>query len=91
MNTDKIAWQGTIISIQPRTRVWQYVTDNRTHYHIGYNLFIEGMSDAGKNQFVVAISKKQQQSGRYRIGDVLKGTAWTKQYSEREYAEGENR
>lgn len=24
----KIKWQGRIKSIQPRTRVWRYVTDN---------------------------------------------------------------
>lgn len=36
----KVTWHGTILSIQPRTRVWRYVTDNRTHYHLGYLLFI---------------------------------------------------
>lgn len=87
MYTDKIEWQGTIISIQSRTRVWRYVTDNRTHYHIGYNLFIDSMSSEGKIQFAVAISEKQQQSGGFRIGDTVKGAAWTKQYPEREYAD----
>jgi hypothetical protein len=38
----KMDWQGEIVSIQPRTSVWRYFTDNRTHYHIGYNLFIIG-------------------------------------------------
>jgi len=84
---DKIEWQGEILSIQPRTRVWRYVTDNRTHFHIGYNLFIDGASDDGKTRFVVAISEKQQQSAQFRIGDVVRGTAWTKLYPEREYAD----
>ena len=83
----KIEWQGVVVSIQPRTRVWRYVTDNRTHYHIGYNLFLEGSSVEGKSQFVVAISEKQQFSGMFRIGDVLRGTAWTKEYPEREFAD----
>lgn len=78
----KIQWYGTIASMQPRTRVWRYVTDNRTHYHIGYNLFI----DDGDIRFAVAISEKQQQSVGFRIGDVIQGTAWPKQYPEREFA-----
>ena len=42
--SSKVNWQGKILSIQPRTRVWRYLTDNRTHYHLGYNFFIEGHS-----------------------------------------------
>ena len=83
----KIEWTGVVVSIQPRTRVWRYLTDNRTHYHIGYNLFLDGLADGEPRQFVVAISEKQQQSGKYGIGDTIKGTAWTKQYPEREFAD----
>ncbi len=83
----KVNWEGKVLSIQPRTRVWRYLTDNRTHYHLGFNLFIEGCSDEGKNQFVVAISEKQLLKGLFRIGDAIKGTAWTKQYEEREFAD----
>ena len=83
----KLNWQGEIVAIQPRTRVWRYLMDNRTHYHIGYNLFIVGDSSEGKKQFSVAISEKQQFKGFFRIGDVLEGTAWTKQYEEREFAD----
>jgi hypothetical protein len=83
----KIEWRGKIISIQPRTRVWRYVTDNRTHYHIGYNIFLEGYADGSDGQFSVAISEAQQQKYGFRIGDEAQGTAWTKQYPEREYAD----
>jgi len=86
-NSSKITWQGEIVSIQPRTRVWRYLTDNRTHYHIGYNLFIEGHSSEFKKNFTVAISEKQQLKGLFRIGDILEGTAWTKIYEEREFAD----
>ena len=85
--SSKINWEGIIISIQPRTRVWRYVTDNRTHYHLGFNLFIEGDSSCSREHFVVAISDKQQSKGLFRIGDKLKGTAWTKKYEEREFAD----
>ncbi|EKD28691.1 MAG: hypothetical protein ACD_79C00245G0001 [uncultured bacterium] len=80
----KISWQGKLQSIQPRTRIWRYVTDNRTHYHLGYNLFLK--SDIG-DEFCVAISEKQQQKFLFRIGDSIQGEAWTKKYKEREYAD----
>jgi hypothetical protein len=83
----KVNWQGEIVSIQPRARVWRYLSDNRTHYLLGYNLFLSGSSSEGKNQFSVAISEKQQQKGMFRIGDVVEGTAWTKKYEEREFAD----
>ncbi|RCX12089.1 hypothetical protein DFR58_12439 [Anaerobacterium chartisolvens] len=85
--SSKVNWQGKIVSIQPRTRVWRYLTDNRTHYHLGYNFFIEGYSCDSKKQFTVAISEKQQLKGLYRVGDILEGTAWTKKYEEREFAD----
>jgi hypothetical protein len=85
--SSKINWQGRIISIQPRTRVWRYLTDNRTHYLLGYNFFIEGQSSEAKRQFTVAISEKQQVKGFFRLGDTLEGTAWTKKYEEREFAD----
>lgn len=84
---EKIEWQGTIRSIQPRTTVWRYRLDNRTHYHIGYNLFLDGEADGRKTQFSVAISEKQQQKLIFRIGDVAKGTAWTKMYEVSDYAD----
>ena len=83
----KVNWQGEIISIQPRTRVWRYLTDNRTHYHLGYNFFIVGYSSEDKKQFTVAISEKQLLKCLFRIGDVIEGTAWTKKYAEREFAD----
>jgi len=85
--SSKVNWKGKIVSIQPRTRVWRYLTDNRTHYHLGYNFFIEGLSSESKNEFTVAISEKQQIKGLFRVGDVLEGTAWTKKYEEREFAD----
>ena len=83
----KINWEGRVESVQPRTKVWRYLTDNRTHSHLGYNLFIEGCSSDSKNKFTVAISEKQQSKGLFRIDDILKGTAWTKNYKEREFAD----
>ena len=84
---EKIKWSGTILSIQPRTNVWRYRCDNRTHSHIGYNLFLDGLADGEQRQFSVAISEKQQQTTSFRIGDEASGTGWTKKYPKWEYAE----
>lgn len=86
-NPEKVAWAGVIISVQPRTSVWRYKIDNRTHYYNGYNLFLEGEVEAAAKRFSVAISEKQQMKNEFRIGDFVKGTAWTKMYSYSEYAD----
>ena len=84
---EKRTWSGTIVSIQPRTTVWRYRLDNRTHSHIGYNLFLDGEVNGLEGPFSVAISEKQQQKAQFRIGDRIKGTAWTKMYAVTEYAD----
>jgi hypothetical protein len=84
---EKIEWQGTILSVQPRTTVWRYRLDNRTHYHRGYNLFIDGEAHGMKASFSVAISEIQQKKLMFRIGDEAKGTAWTKMYDVSDYAD----
>ena len=85
--TEKIEWSGAILSIQPRTNVWRYRLDNRTHNHRGYNLFLEGEVSGLRAPFSVAISELQQQKLSCRIGDEVKGTAWTKMYAEGDYAD----
>jgi hypothetical protein len=77
---EKISWSGNILSIHPRTNVWRYRVDNRTHSHTGYNLFLDGIANGESKQFTVAISEKQQQSVGFRIGDEASGTGRTKKY-----------
>jgi hypothetical protein len=86
-NQEKIEWCGTIMSIQPRTTVWRYKLDNRTHYHRGYNIFLDGVAGGLKAPFSVAISEKQQQKLEFRIGYGVKGTAWSKMYDISDYAD----
>ncbi|MDR1185722.1 MAG: hypothetical protein LBK67_13155 [Coriobacteriales bacterium] len=83
----KIQWCGQIVSIQPRSNVWRYRLDNRTHSHAGYNLFINGEADGSEKTSVIAISEIQQQKLGFRIGDIASGTAWTKKYPKWEYAD----
>lgn len=42
MTQIKVSWTGTVVSIQPRSTVWRYITDNRTHRECGFNVFLKG-------------------------------------------------
>ena len=95
----KLSWEGAVVSVQPRSTVWRYWTDNRTHREIGYNVFIRGavrfgdsvVEDFGRGfpryDFCVAVSEKQQEKLALRIGDVVRGTGWTPKYPNEEFAD----
>ena len=80
---ERISFRGKIVSIQPRSNVWRYRLDNRTHTLTGYNLFLAD----GDGAFTIAISEKQYQKRLFRIGDVIRGTGWTKLHPKLEYAD----
>lgn len=83
----KISFSGTILSVQPRSNVWRYRLDNRTHRMTGYNIFLSGVAEDAEKDFAVAISEKQQQKFRFHIGDKISGNAWTKMYPQLEFAD----
>ena len=84
---EKISFSGVILSVQPRSNVWRYRLDNRTHNLTGYNIFLRGTAENVEKDYAVAISEKQQQKLHFRIGDEIMGTAWTKMYPKLEYAD----
>ena len=83
----KIKFSGMVVAVQPRSNVWRYRLDNRTHSMTGYNVFLQGTADGIDRDFAVAISEKQQEKMRFHIGDEISGTAWTKKYAKWEYAD----
>lgn len=72
----RVRWRGEIQAVQCRAWVWRYKTDNRTHHHLGFNLWIEGEVAGQAGKFIVAVSDTQHRKMRFRIGDFLRGTAW---------------
>lgn len=68
---NKISFQGIILSVQPRSNVWRYRLDNRTHRMTGYNLFLKGVADGVECKYAVAVSEIQQM--RHCSGD---GKQW---------------
>ena len=75
-SVSRIRWQGQIESVQCRAWVWRYMMHNRTHHHLGYNLFVKGEEDGRAGRFIVAVSDTQHTKLQFRIGDVFRGTAW---------------
>ena len=67
----KVSFQGTIKSVQPRSNVWRYRLDNRTHSMTGYNIFLTGIADGEERDFVIAISEKQQEKYKFLIRIVV--------------------
>jgi len=75
-SASRIRWQGQIESVQCRAWVWRYKMDNRTHHHLGFNLFLKGEAGERQGRFIVAVSDTRHTKLKFRIGDVFKGTAW---------------
>ena len=69
---EKIEFSGIIRSVQPRSNVWRYRLDNRTHSMTGYNLFLSGAAEGTAMDFSVAISEKQMMKHRFHIGDEIR-------------------
>ena len=67
----KVSFQGPIKSVQPRSNVWRYRLDNRTHSMTGYNIFLTGIADGEERDFVIAISEKQQEKYKFLIRIVV--------------------
>jgi hypothetical protein len=72
MDSKKISWQGTLISIHPRIRLLRSF-DERSHSYLGYALSIKGVLDNNEREFSVGIGKAAQGKHQFRIGDVVKG------------------
>jgi hypothetical protein len=72
----RIRWQGRIEAVQCRAWIWRYITHNRTHHHLGFNLFVKGQAEEREGRFIVAVSDRQHAKQQFRIGGVIKGTAW---------------
>jgi len=74
VNTEKVAWSGRIVSIQPRIRLMRSF-DERSHGYLGYVLRVEGTIADEPGEFQVALGKAAQAKHRFRIGMVVSGLA----------------
>ena len=71
---EKVAWQGTLVSVQPRIRLMRSF-DQRSHSYLGYVLRIQGMVGDEECEFAVGIGKAAHAKYQFRTGDVVSGKA----------------
>lgn len=74
MTQSKQIWQGKVVSIQPRIRLW-WSFDQRAHTYLGYNLTIDGLLDGMVGIYTIAIGKAAHAKHQFRVGDVVQGRA----------------
>jgi hypothetical protein len=71
-DANKLAWQGIIISVQPRIRLTRSF-DQRSHSYLGYSLIIKGIIDNVEREFIVGIGKAAQAKHEFQAGDMVSG------------------
>jgi hypothetical protein len=74
VNTEKIAWSGRIISVQPRIRLMRSF-DERSHSYQGYVLRISGTIGDEPDEFQIALGKAAQAKHRFHAGMEASGQA----------------
>ena len=68
----KLAWQGKIVSVQPRIRLLRSF-DERSHSYLGYVLRVDGVIDGEARVFTVGVGEAAQAKHGFRVGDVVSG------------------
>jgi hypothetical protein len=70
--SDKIAWQGRLISVQPRITLSRSF-DIRYHNYLGYVLGVDGTHGDESGEFLVAVGKSAHEKYQFRTGIKLSG------------------
>ncbi len=69
----KLAWEGQIVSVQPRIRLTRSF-DQRSHSYLGYVLRILGTLGGEEQEFGVAPGKSARGKHKFRVGDRVSGS-----------------
>ncbi len=70
----KLAWEGDLLSVQPRIRLTRSF-DQRSHTYLGYALRLHGSIGGEAREFAVGIGKAAQAKHAFRAGDRVAGEA----------------
>lgn len=73
-STEKAAWAGQIISVQPRIRMVRSF-DQQSHSYLGYTLTVQGTIDGMESTFRVGMGVAAQAKHAFRVGDDAAGLA----------------
>jgi hypothetical protein len=70
--TDKLVWQGRILGVQPRIRLYRSF-DQRSQTDLGYLLRVEGSVGGEERIFTVGIGPSVQMKHGLAVGDQVQG------------------
>ena len=65
--SDKVAWHGEIVSVQPRIRLTRSF-DQRHHSYLGYVLAVRGTIGAERREFQIGIGPGAQEKHEFEAG-----------------------
>lgn len=72
MIKEKVAFEGRIISVQPRIRLIRSF-DERSHNYLGYALHLDGVVGGIEREFSIGIGKGTQAKHEFSVGDKISG------------------
>jgi hypothetical protein len=72
--TQKIPWNGVLVSVQPRIRLGRSF-DQRAHTYLGYALKVRGSVGGQVREFLVGVGEGAHAKHRFRVGDMVSGAA----------------
>lgn len=72
--SEKRAWRGLIVAVQPRIRLTRSF-DERYHTYSGYVLRMSGEVGGQAREFTIGIGKAAQAKHGFRVGDEISGEA----------------
>lgn len=72
MSNEKLTWQGTVTSVQPRIRLTRSF-DQRYHNYLGYALRLQGEIGGREGELLIGIGKAAQAKHQFQVGDVVSG------------------
>jgi hypothetical protein len=70
----KIAWQGVLLSVQPRIRLTRSF-DQRSHAYLGYALKVRGTIGSDARQFLVGVGQGAHAKHQFQTGTAVSGEA----------------
>ena len=70
----KIAWQGELLSVQPRIRLTRSF-DQRSHTYLGYALKVRGRVGSEAQEFLVGVGQGAHTKHHFRAGHAVSGDA----------------
>jgi len=71
---EKLAWQGVLLSVQPRIRLTRSF-DQRSHTYLGYTLNVLGTVGGKAREFLVAVGQGAHTKHQFQVGTALFGSA----------------